>query len=86
MIEFLGSLEPLASTSHGKKSSRREKHKSNNRYKFPIYKLYGDLVTIVYLKGGQNLYMKQRNSNQQSIQRSTFWMVPSFPSPVTHHS
>lgn len=44
------------------------------------------LVTIVYLKGGQNLYMKQRNSNQQSIQRSTFWMVPPFPSPVTHHS
>lgn len=29
-IEFLGSLEPLAAASHGKKSSRREKQKSNN--------------------------------------------------------
>ena len=64
----------------------KNKNLTTIAYKFPILQLYGDLVTIVYLKGGQNLYMKHRNSNQQSIQRSTFWMVPSFPSPVTHHS
>lgn len=48
----------------------------------------GIFMIIVDLKGEQNLYMKQVNSSQESIQKSTFQTIcvkhHYFPSPVTH--